>query len=102
TVLNPLTCRKNVTMFCTDNRDGEARLILAERQRAGDTSSVKTKEVINIHVNREIPKPYNHERVYVDFFVDEDLILNIQGHSAIEQQVQRTEVYDLCFGLRVA
>lgn len=102
TVLNPLTCRKKINMFCTDNRDGEARLVLAERQRRGDATSIRTKKVLNIPVNPNLPLPYNHERVEVTFHVDENLILRVEAHSAIEQKVQRAEIHDLTFGLRVA
>jgi len=102
TVLLPQTCRKEVTMFCTDNRDGEARLIVAEQQRIGDSSSIAMKKVVNIPVNRDLRQPYFPERVYVRFQVDEDLVLAIQGHSAIERNVQRDEIFDLCFGLRVS
>lgn len=102
TPLNPLTCRKKINMFCTDNRDGEARLVLAERLRAGDETSIRTKEVLNIPVSPHLPSPYNHERVEVTFQVDENLILKVEAHSAIEQQVKRTEIFDLTFGLRVA
>ena len=30
------------------------------------------------------------------------LILHVQAHAAIEQQVRQDEIYDLRFGLRVA
>ena len=72
TVLNPVTCQKKITLFCTDNRDGEARLLVAERQRTGDPSSIRMMNSLNIPVNCQLPKPYNHERVYADFYVDED------------------------------
>jgi len=38
--------------------------------------------------------------VYVKYFVDDDLVLNVCGHGSIEQKVVTDQIHDLCMGLR--
>jgi len=93
--------QKNLTLFCTDNRDGVAHLIIAERFRLGDPSSASTKEIVDIAVSRDLPEPYEHERVYARFSIDQDLVLQVKAHSATQRKVATAEIHDLAFGLRV-
>ena len=82
---------KSIKFFCTDNRDGEARLIIME--------GAETKKVINIEVNSELPKPYNHERINTEFKIDEDLILNIAAKGATKEKTNADTVHELRYGL---
>lgn len=100
-VLKREASRKDVTFYCTDNRDGEARLILAETMRPGDSSSVTVKQILSVPVNANLPRPYQHERVYSIFEVDEDLIMHVSSWSATQRDVNRCEIHDLCYGLRL-
>jgi molecular chaperone DnaK len=88
---------KQVSMFCTDNRDGEARLIL----RQGDGARERYQEVLSIPVVAGQPRPYNHESVETTFQVDENLILKVSGYGAAKGEVAEVSIYDLKFGLRL-
>jgi molecular chaperone DnaK len=91
---------KEVTLFVTDNRDGEARLIVEERFRDGDARTVQHL-VLPVPVKTALPRPYNHERVYARFRIDDNLILHVDGHGAAAGQHVAGEIHDLKFGLRV-
>jgi molecular chaperone DnaK len=99
-VVVPIISRKNLTLFCTDPRDGEARLIIAEQTREGDRGSIRLHEIVRIPVSEEIPRPFKNERVTAAFEIDEDLILHVEGWGATKQEIARAEVHDLKFGLR--
>lgn len=92
---------KDVTLFCTDNRDGEARLIVAQERRPGDRTTLFQQAVLRVPVSRELPRPYSHERVYATFGVDENLVLNVKAYGAAQQRVAALSVPDLTFGLRI-
>ncbi len=92
--------QKSLTLFCTDNRDGMAHLVIAERLRSGDPSSAVTKDIVDIGVSPKLPAPYEHERVYATFSIDRDLVLQVRAHSATQQKLATAEIYDLAFGLR--
>jgi len=98
--LIPQTSDKEVTLFVTDNRDGEARLVVEERVREGDARMVQHL-VLPVPVRRELPRPYHHERVYARFHIDENLILRVDAHGAAAGQLVSGEIHDLKFGLRV-
>jgi len=100
-VLKSEACRKDATFYCTDNRDGEARLVLAETLRPGDSTSLTVKEILSVLVDAKLPKPYQHERVYAVFEVDEDLIMHVSSWSATQEHVSKCEIHDLCYGLRL-
>jgi molecular chaperone DnaK len=99
--LVPITAERDLTLFCTDNRDGEARLVLAEQARMYDRSSIRQHVVLSVPVERSLPRPYNHERVYASFRINDDLILQAQAHGATKHTVVGAEIHDLRFGLRV-
>jgi molecular chaperone DnaK (HSP70) len=90
------------TLFCTDNRDGVARLVIAERQHERDRRSVHHHGIVSVPVHDSLPKPYQHERVVAQFQIDDDLILHVTGFGIARQEVVRSQFYDLRFGLRVS
>jgi molecular chaperone DnaK (HSP70) len=71
------TSKKQLNFYCTDNRDGEAKLVITDHLRDLGGSEARVNEVVSIPVNPELPAPYNHERVIIDLFLDENLILNV-------------------------
>jgi molecular chaperone DnaK (HSP70) len=97
----PVPGAQQVTFYCTDPRDGSAKLIVTEQVRADERGSVRQQEVLSVPVNPGLPKPYNHERVHATFQVDEDLVLKVQAWGASVQRVVETQVADLTFGLRL-
>lgn len=94
------TPERQLTLFVTDNRDGEARLLLTERLRQGDASASRPLTMVSVPVMATLPRPYNHERIYAKFTVDDDLILRVRAHGAAAAEVKDGEVHDLTFGLR--
>lgn len=100
-ILKPEVCRKEVSFYCTDNRDGEAHLVVVEPLRPGDNTAIRTKQILNIPVSAALPRPYNHERVSAVFEIDENLVFWSSAWSATQQNVVHTPVHDICFGLRV-
>lgn len=94
-------CHKAVNFYCTDNRDGQAKLILKELAGRTNSSRPLMKNFLNIPVNQELPTPYNHERVSVDFALDEDMILHVAGKGATQENGAKCQIFDLCFGLRL-
>jgi hypothetical protein len=96
----PQTAEKEVTLFVTDPRDGEARLVVEERIREGDAWTIQHL-ILSVPVDKGLPKPYNHERVYARFHIDDNLILRVEGHGAAAAQHVSAEIYDLKFGLRL-
>ncbi len=95
----PDVCYKEVLFFCTDNRDGQARLVVKEKL-GRSTTRFETKDVLSIPVSAALPKPFNHERVRASFALDDDLILRVSASGAIFPAGAQTEIYDLCFSLK--
>jgi molecular chaperone DnaK (HSP70) len=100
-VANSNVCRKKVHFFCTDNRDGEAKLVLKELAGRIAPTRRLTKEVLSIPVSSQLPQPYEHERVTVEFALDDDMVLHISGKGATQSKGSSCQIYDLCFGLRL-
>ena len=92
-------CSKEVALFCTDNRDGQARLIVVEGSGAFK-DRYTPKSVITLPVSPTLPKPYNHERVITRFVIDQDLVLRVSARAATQASGSEAEVYDLCFALK--
>lgn len=91
---------KNMTLFCTDNRDGEARLVLRIGTGARDGGS-RQRDILAVPVISDLPRPYQHERVHAAFQVDQDLVLQVEAHGAAKSEVVRSAIHDLKFGLRM-
>jgi molecular chaperone DnaK len=97
----PVAGAKQVTLYCTDPRDGTAQLVIMEQVRADERGSVRQQEVVSVPVSPGLPKPYNHERVHAAFEIDEDLVLKVRAWGASMQKVVESRVADLTFGLRL-
>jgi molecular chaperone DnaK (HSP70) len=96
TLANPEICTKTIHFFCTDNRDGEAKLVLVEQFDGREMNE----RVLPIPVSRDLPRKYNDsERVTVTFSMDHDLILHVFGKGATQERESSLEVHDLLFGL---
>ena len=96
TLAKPGVCEKQINFFCTDNRDGEAKLVLVERYDGRETN----KGVIGIPVSPVLPRRYaDSERVSVRLSLDEDLILRVFGKGATQERDVRAEYHDLLFAL---
>jgi len=76
-------------------------MVIVEGLRPGDSTAVRTMQILNVPVSNELPQPYNHERVSAIFEIDEDLVFWSNVWSATQQQVVALPVHDICFGLRV-
>jgi molecular chaperone DnaK len=92
-------CSKEVAFFCTDNRDGQARLIVKEGT-GPFKDQFAPKCVLSVPVSTSLPKPYNHERVTAKFVVDDDLVLRVSAKAATQASGAEGEAYDLCFALK--
>ena len=97
----PDLCKKTLSFYCTDNRNGEAKLILKDRSNEYRSSKPALKNILTIPVSPELPRPYKHEKVSVDFWLDSDLIVNVKGKAATQRVGNSHEIYDLCYGLRL-
>jgi molecular chaperone DnaK (HSP70) len=99
--LVPVAGAKQLTMYCTDPRDGVAHLVITEQVRADERGSTRQQDVLSVPVNPGLPRPYNHERIHATFEIDEDLVLHARAWGASQQTVVETSVSDLTFGLRM-
>jgi molecular chaperone DnaK len=98
TILKPDAAQKEVIFFCTDNREGEGRLIVTSNLNG---RGHKVKEIINIPVSQALKDIYT-ERVIADFRVDEDVILRISAKGSVENKPVYSDIHDLCYGLKFA
>lgn len=98
-IANREVCSKEIAFFCTDNRDGQARLIVKEGI-GPFKDRFATKCVLSVPVSPELPKPYRHERVTARFVIDEDLVLRVSAKGATQIAGAEGEVYDLSFALK--
>ena len=96
TLAKPDFCKKSINFFCTDNRDGEAKLVLVEKVGVQE----KNKGVLAIPVSPvRQAKHSDCERVTVRFSLDEDLILHIFGKGATQESEVTDQYHDLLFAL---
>ena len=98
TILKPGATQKEVVLFCTDNREGEGRLIITEKLNSQEH---KVKEIINVPISKVLQKIYS-ERVIANFTVDKDVILRISAKGSVKDKPIYTDIHDLCYGLRFA
>lgn len=96
----PDACNKAVNLFCTDNRGAQARLIVGLAD--GANGAFDRKKIITLPVSSELPRPYNHERVVVNFLVDEDLVLHVDAKAATQPKGVHDEIVDLRFAVSFA
>jgi molecular chaperone DnaK (HSP70) len=96
TLAKPGVCEKTINFFCTDNRDGEAKLVLVDEYDGREMNE----RVLGIPVSRDLPKKYNDcERVSVTLALDQDLILRVFGKGATQERGVTAEYHDLLFAL---
>lgn len=96
TVAKPGVCEKRINFFCTDNRDGEAKLVLVEKYEGREINE----RVLGIPVSPTLPRRYNDcERVSVTLSLDEDLILHVSGKGATQDRSTSAGYHDLLFAL---
>jgi molecular chaperone DnaK (HSP70) len=96
TLAKPDVCKKQINFFCTDNRDGEAKLVLVEKYEGREMNE----RVLGIPVSPTLPRKYNDcERVAVNLSLDEDLILRVFGKGATQERGASAEYHDLLFAL---
>ncbi|GJD22897.1 hypothetical protein RIVM261_078530 [Rivularia sp. IAM M-261] len=98
TILKPDAAQKEVVFFCTDNREGEGRLIITEKL---SNQEHKVKEIINVPISKKLQKIYR-ERVVANFTVDKDVILRISAKGSVKDKPIYSDIHDLCYGLRFA
>ncbi len=78
-VLKPEVCHKEVSFYCTDNRDGEARMVIVEGLRPGDNTAIRTKQILNI--------PVNTKRLVIDLgYCDEHSVAGKKRHEFDEHR----------------
>jgi molecular chaperone DnaK len=92
----PGVCEKTINFFCTDNRDGEAKLVLVEKYDGREMNE----RVLGIPVSHSLPRKHNDcERVSITLSLDEDLILRAFGKGATQEVGAKAEYHDLLFAL---
>jgi hypothetical protein len=84
--------------FCTDNREGEGRLIITTNL---NEQGHQVKEIVNVPISKVLKEIYK-ERVVADFQVDRDLILKISAKGSVADKGVYQDIHDLCYGLRFA
>ncbi|MBD2565129.1 MULTISPECIES: Hsp70 family protein [Nostoc] len=98
TILKPDTAKKEVAFFCTDNREGEGRLIITTNL---DNREHQVKEIINVPISKVLQNIYK-ERIIADFRIDRDVILRVSAKGSVKDKPVYTDIHDLCYGLRFA
>jgi len=96
TIAKPELFRKTINFYCTDGRDGEAKLVLIEKADGQEVNS----RVLGIPVDRSLPRRNGDcERVSVTLELDSDLILHVFGKAATQSQSVSASFHDLLFAL---
>jgi len=93
----PEACNKTLNLFCTDNRDGIARLIVGLARTSSGRFDRRT--ILTVPVSPDLPRPYNHERITASFRLDEDLVLHVDAKAATQPKGGHEEVVDLRFAV---
>jgi hypothetical protein len=98
----PSTCSKTLNLFCTDNRDGQARLILGLHDTL--RNKFDRKAVVVAPVSPDLPAPYNHERITLSLQVDEDLVLKVTAKGATQPAAGAVneEIVDLRYSVSLS
>ena len=91
---------KQLTLYCTDNRDGEARLVIHQSQEH-EADAGRFQQTLVVPVEADLPRPSQHERVHAKFQIDPNLILTVRAFGAAKGVVSELSVFDLRFGLRL-
>lgn len=96
TPMVPETAKREVTLFCTDPREGVARLVVAEETQDGR----RHLQVVQVPVQPVLGPDL--ERIGARFEFDADLILNVTGVGSATGEPVTAQVYDLRMGLQFA
>jgi molecular chaperone DnaK (HSP70) len=98
----PDTCSRSLHLFCTDNRDGQARLIVGLHDP--ELGRFERKAIAVAPVSDALPAPFKHERIEVKIAVDEDLVLRIDAKGATQphDKFVSQEVVDLRYSVSLA
>ena len=92
-----------ISMYCVDPTDGVAKFQICVPNRPGRSVQVTDDRdvlgVLTIAVASELQPLL--ERLYVKLAVDEDLVLHVSAESTVANSVDKTEIYNLEFGLEV-
>jgi molecular chaperone DnaK len=96
TIAKPDVFRKTINFYCTDGRDGEAKLVLVEKTDGREVNS----RILGIPVDRALPRRNGDcERVSVTLELDSDLILHVFGKAATKTNGVSASFHDLLFAL---
>ena len=74
-------------------------MIITGQTGSGDFKKTLREEILTIPVNPNLPTPYNNERVTANFFLDQDMVLQVAGKGATQERGTKCEIHDLNFGL---
>ena len=96
TILKPETAEKEISFFCTDNRQSEGFLILADQEL---NRYITRDKVLNIPISKTLQNIYV-ERVISNFKIDSNIVLNVSAKGSIKGVPIHAEFHDLCYGLR--
>jgi molecular chaperone DnaK (HSP70) len=93
---------ETLNLYCTDPRDGVAKLQLevpARRHGRYVQSSDARNSLANLNVKVDEKSMRLFERVELNMWVDENLILKVEARSTVANDYDATEVHNLEFGL---
>lgn len=94
------TLKRAFHLYCTDPRDGVAKLQICSPQRIGPVPPNAPRTILDtgtVAVDRKAP-PFR-ERLELDVQIDEDLILNTHARSLVAKGEDRREIHSLEFGM---
>jgi molecular chaperone DnaK (HSP70) len=96
-LLIPGQTSKEVALFVTDKRSGEANLILAEQRNGNEMISL---DVLNIPIESDLSKKMV-ERVTVQLSVNEDLVIKVKAFGQVKNIPVQLDLVDIRYGLRI-
>jgi molecular chaperone DnaK (HSP70) len=95
-LLIPGQTAKEVTLFVTDKRSGEANLIITEQRNGNE---MVTLDVLNIPISQNLSDKMI-ERVTVQFTVNEDLVIHVNAFGQVKNSPVQLELADIRYGLQ--
>ena len=99
TVLEPSAAR-TFTFYCTDHRNGAAHFLFEEDRGQGNWKRLP--ESLSVRTNPGIEAVESLDRIVCEFSVSEDLTLRcLAKSSSVPNSDVETQIFDICFGLRL-